>query len=145
MKEKQKENQKGPGSDFSLLRSRAEDGDLAGAGLQRCIEALQIGRQNRVDRSRVPLDALHHGRVVAHLRHPLRRDERRCLDDAQAGIGQPLDQFDLGRGRNDQLLVLQPVARADLDDFDFGGEVHGLGVCWLVEIAQEADMNPNGK
>ena len=107
--------QKGPGSDFSLLRSRAEDGDLAGAGLQRGIEALQIGRKNRVDRSRVLADALHPRRVVGHLRHPFRRDERSRLDDALPRIGQALDQLDLGRSRDDLLLVLQPVTRAGFD------------------------------
>ncbi len=87
-----------------LLRRRAEDGDFLGAGLQRGIEALQIGRQNRVDRSSVPDDALRHRCVVGHLPHPLRRHERSRLDDAKTRISQALDQFDLGIGRDDCLL-----------------------------------------
>ena len=38
--------------------------------------------------------------------------------DGQAGVGEALDQLDLDRGRDDGLLVLQPVARADFDDPD---------------------------
>ena len=59
--------------------------------------------------------------VVRHLRHPLRRDEGRRLDRRQAGVGQALDQLDLDRGRDLARLVLQAVARADLDDaYDIG-------------------------
>jgi len=35
------------------------------------------------------------------------------------------DEADLDLGRHGLLLVLEAVARADVDDLDFGGEVHG--------------------
>ena len=44
--------------------------------------------------------------------------------EARAGIRRALDQFNLGRSRDDLLLVLQPVTRADFDDLCFGRE-HG--------------------
>ena len=34
------------------------------------------------------------------------------------GVGEPLDQFQLDRGRDFALFVLQSVARADFDDAD---------------------------
>jgi hypothetical protein len=37
---------------------------------------------------------------------------------ASAGLDQPGDQLDLGVGGQDHGLVLEPVARADLDDLD---------------------------
>ena len=44
---------------------------------------------------------------------------------AQAGIGQALDQLDLDFGRDDLLLVLQPVAQADFDDLTLAGGGRG--------------------
>jgi hypothetical protein len=52
----------------------------------------------------------------------------------QAGIGQALDQLDLGRGRHRPRLVLQAVARADLDDAD--------GVCGGCDVNRETARIP---
>ena len=48
------------------------------------------------------------------------------LDAAQPGRRQPVDQLDLRGGRDGRLLVLQPVARADLDDAHGGGQVGAI-------------------
>ena len=55
-------------------------------------------------------------RAVRHLRNPLGRHERRGLDRGQPCVAQAVDEPDLDVGRDRALLVLQPVARADLDD-----------------------------
>ena len=49
------------------------------------------------------------------------RHEGRHLDGRQTRFSQTLDQLDLDGGRNDLRLVLQPVARADFDDFYVSG------------------------
>ena len=89
-----------------------------GARGARGLEALQVRRQHRIGDAGLAADALQHLGVVGHLRDPLRRDERRRLDRRQAGVREPLDQLDLHRGRHLARLVLQAVARADLDDAD---------------------------
>ena len=52
------------------------------------------------------------------------RHEGRHLDGRQTRISETFDQLDLDGGRNDLLLVLQPVARAYFDDFYLPGQAH---------------------
>ena len=89
-----------------------------GAGRARGLEALEVRRQHRIGHARFAADALQHLGVIGHLRHPLRRHESRGLDRLQAGVGQPLDQLELHRRGYFARLVLQPVTRTDLHDFD---------------------------
>ena len=107
------------------LRGGAENRHFIRAGRDGAVETLQVRRQRSVGHARPALDAGQHDSVVAHLRHPFRRDEGGRLDHRQPGRGQALDQFDLGFARDDLFFVLQAVARADFDDFDVGGEDHG--------------------
>src|SRR6185295_9208770 len=96
----------------------AEDRHLGGPRGARGLEALEIRRQHRVRHARLAADALEHFGVVGHLRHPFRRHERRGLDRAKPRRGEPLDQLELHFGRHFARLVLQAVARSDLDDLD---------------------------
>ena len=98
------------------LRRRGEDRDLRGAGRPRRRVALQVRRQRAIDDARRARDPGQHRRAVGHLRHPLRADEARDLDMAEAAAGQEVDERDLLRRRDRPRLVLQPVARADLVD-----------------------------
>jgi hypothetical protein len=62
--------------------------------------------------------------VVGHLRHPLGTDVAGDLDLLQAGRLQAVHQLDLDRRGHGLLFVLQAVARADVDEADFRGDVH---------------------
>src|SRR5205823_525144 len=74
-------------------------------------------------------DAGEDGGRVSHLRHPLRTDERRHLDDGKASGRQVVDERDLVDGRDLRVLVLQAIARSDLDDGDFASaNVHDVGL-----------------
>jgi hypothetical protein len=107
---------------------RTEDHDLVGPGQHRRLEAFHVGCQHRIAHAGVAPDAGHHLGVVAHLRHPLRTDEAGDFDFLEAGILQAVHQLDLDRGRHRLLFILQPVARTDIDEFDFGRQGHdGLG------------------
>jgi hypothetical protein len=55
---------------------------------------------------------------IGHLRHPLGADVAGDLDLTQTGILQPAHQLDLGGRRDGLRLVLQAVARADIDQGD---------------------------
>src|SRR5690606_25784706 len=68
--------------------------------------------------SRQAPDAGEHLGCVGQLRHPFGADEAGGLDAAQAGGREPVDQLDLVGSGNELLLVLQAIARADLDDAD---------------------------
>src|SRR3982750_3688348 len=58
-----------------------------------------------------------------HLRNGFRRDEGADLDGVQPGTKQLLDEGNSVLDADGRLLVLQPVARAHLDDAD--GVSHG--------------------
>src|SRR5690606_36234527 len=107
------------------LAGCAENDDLVCAGGQRAIEATHIGSQYGIQRAGAPLDAAHDFSAVGHLRNPLRRNERGCLDIGEAGVGEPVDKLDLDLGGDELLFVLKAVARGYLDDLDFirGGHV----------------------
>ena len=102
------------------LRGGAEHGDLLGTRGQRRLQALEVRHQHRVAHARPLAHRAQHLVAARHLRHPFRRDEGARLDHRQPGLGQRLDQRHLGRDRHRRRLVLQPVARADLDDGDLG-------------------------
>ena len=101
------------------LARGGEDHDLVGPlrarRRERGVEPLHVRHQHRVAHAGLADDAGHDGGVVAHLRHPLRADEAGDLDLAQAGGLQPVHQLDLDRRVDRLLLVLQAVARADVD------------------------------
>lgn len=66
---------------------------------------------------------VHHGKVgectgLTYLWHPFRRHKGSGLDGRQAGLGQPLNQLNLGLERDHLLLVLQAVAGANLDNLN---------------------------
>ena len=99
------------------LGRRAEHRDLGATfAASAASKPFMFGTSTGVHDARLAADARHHVGAVGHLRHPLRRHERRGLDRRQPRIAQAVDQADLDVGRDGALLVLQPVARADLDD-----------------------------
>ena len=55
---------------------------------------------------------------VGELGHPLRVHEAGGFQRGEPGVGEPAQELRLHRDRNDRLLVLQSVARADLVDGD---------------------------
>ena len=117
------------------FRGRGEHRHMVGAGGQRRLEALQVGRQHRVADTGAALERAHQLGMVAHLRHPLRRHEGGGLDLAQPGVGQAVDQFQLGGQRHHLLLVLQAVARPHLDDADGG--------CVIVTSSKSTRSTPS--
>ena len=54
--------------------------------------------------------------IHAHLRDPFRTDEAACLDGRHTRAAESVDELDLDGGRDDGLLVLQPIARPDFND-----------------------------
>src|SRR5262249_37616128 len=62
--------------------------------------------------------------MSGHLRHPLGRHEGGRLDRRHACVLQPLDQLDLHRRGHAPRLVLQAVARRDVDDPDLSWQAH---------------------
>src|SRR5690349_13222964 len=81
---------------------------------------------------------MHGLRVVGHLRHPLGADEAGDLDLLQARILQALDEAQLDLGGHRLLLVLQAVARADVDDLHAGGVVHDGWPLYRMRIVRRA-------
>jgi hypothetical protein len=106
------------------LARRAEDHNFVRLGLQRRLEAGHVRRQHRVAHAALALDARHDLGVVRHLRHPFRRHEARDLDLCQTGRLKPVHELDLDGRRHWLLFVLKAVARADIDQFDAGRDVH---------------------
>jgi hypothetical protein len=92
--------------------------ELADAGGERAVVAALVQRERRVDDAVVRGQSRRDGLGVGELRDALRMDERRHLDASCARGDGALDQRDL-LGRRERLrLVLQAVARRDLDDLD---------------------------
>ena len=85
------------------------------AGGHRSFEARRFGTQGG---SECPgaRDAREHLGRIRHLRHPFRADERRYFDHGKVSRRQTVHDLDLVRGRHERALVLQPVARSNLDD-----------------------------
>ena len=103
---------------------RAKHRHFVGLRQHRCLVALHVGHQHRIDHARLALDRVHHLSVVAHLRHPLGADKAGGFQLGHAGIHQAVDQVDLDLGGHGLLFVLQAVTRAEFDDLGFGGK-HG--------------------
>ena len=108
------------------LGGGAEDDDLVRPVEQRRLQALHVRRQHRIAHARAALHGAHHRVVVSHLRHPLRAHVARDLDLAQPGVLQAMHEFDLGLGRDRGRLVLQAVARADVDQRDARRQRHSV-------------------
>src|SRR5258708_29291328 len=102
----------------------AEYGDLPGARSARRLEAFKVRHQHRVGDARFLAYAGEDLRVVGHLWNPLRGNEGGRFDRGQACLGELLDEFDLDRGGNVCRLVLQAVARRDVDDANFAWQAH---------------------
>ena len=81
--------------------------------------ALCVRYQHRVIHSGFFFDTGEHLGGVGQLRYPLRADETGCLDGAKTASAEAIDQRDLVARRDQRLLVLQPIARADFDQADF--------------------------
>ena len=87
------------------------------AELEGPVEAPLVGDEH----GQVPAlvaEGRHHLDRVGELRDPLGVHEAGRLDDRQPGGDQPPDELDLDLDGDDGLLVLEPVARADLVDRD---------------------------
>ena len=88
------------------------------AELQRPVEAALVGHQHRAVAGPASPEQRHQLGGVGELGHPLRVHEAGRLDDRQPGGEQAADELGLDLGRDQRLLVLQAVARADLVDRD---------------------------
>ena len=96
----------------------AHRAELVDAARQRALGAAAVEHQRDIGHvvaARQPGD---HRLGIGHLRHARGIDEARHLQPPRARTDRAVDQFELGRGRNDAVLILQPVAGGDLDDFD---------------------------
>ena len=98
------------------FRGRSKNRHFIRAGGERRFKTAQIGRQSGIDYARRAADRAKNLRIVRQLRDFAWGDERTRLDKTAARLGQLFDQFDLDAGRDFPGLVLQAVARADLDD-----------------------------
>lgn len=63
-----------------------------------------------------PAGASHDLVMIRHLRNPFRGNKCRCLNPAAARVCQQFDKPQLVVRGDDALFILQPVARANLDD-----------------------------
>ena len=95
-----------------------DDRDLVGARGDGALEAARRRHEDRVADARRAGDRREHLVRVGELRYGARVDERGRLDHAQARRAEQVDEADLDLGRDLGGLVLEPVARADLDDRD---------------------------
>ena len=103
---------------LKLSDAAAKIATSVGAGRPGGGVPFQVRGQRAVGHARRAGDAGQHRRAVGHLWHPLRADETRHLDVAEAAGVEQIDQRDLPRRRDRPRLVLQPVARAYLVDRD---------------------------
>ncbi|GAB3909799.1 hypothetical protein GCM10029964_112120 [Kibdelosporangium lantanae] len=90
---------------------------------QRAVQAALVRHENRVRDTVALVEAGEQLGRVGQLGHPLRVDETRRFEHPEAGVGEPVEELQLHADVHDRLLVLQPVARADLPDGDFAREV----------------------
>ena len=106
------------------LGRAAEDRDVAAAELEGAVESAFVRHQHGqllAGLAELALDQqAHQLGGVGQLGHPLGVHEAGGLDDGQAGGEQAPDELGLRLDRDDALLVLQAVARADLVDRDRG-------------------------
>src|SRR4029077_11175503 len=103
--------------------------DLAAAGGESELETAPVEHEADIDDIRKARQRLQNFLGIGHLWDLLGIDEARRLQAPHARGEQALDQLDLDIRGDDVRLVLQPVARTDLDDFDaLHGCMHWLAV-----------------
>ena len=105
------------------LGGRGEDRDVADLRLQRPVQAALVGNQDGVLRARGLVEAVEELGGVGQLRDPLGVHEAGRFQHDQARVGQPPQELQLDLERNDLLLVLQSVPRADLPDRHLSGQL----------------------
>jgi len=87
----------------------------------RAVESTRVRREAQVRHARVAFDPRHHLFGVRQLRDRVRTHERRRFDDGESARRQHVDEAHFVAGRHDLALVLQPVARPHLANFDAVG------------------------
>ena len=92
--------------------------DLVHGRAQRAVIALAVQHQTDAAAAGLGGQRRHDLFGPGHLRHVFRMDEADGLDPARPRGLQLLHQFGAHRRFKDSLLVLQPIARTDLDDSD---------------------------
>src|SRR5574344_1695749 len=111
------------------LAGRTKHHDLVGLAQQCRLQPLHVGGEHRIAHIGTALDARHDLGVVGHLRHPLGADKAGDLNLLEARLLQALHQLDLDGRRNRLFFVLQPIARAHIDDAHLGGITHATTPC----------------
>ena len=87
-------------------------------GRLEALEALLVQDETRVLDSVAALDPGHDVLGAGHLRHGVVADEAHGLDPRKARRREAVDELRAGLGRQDVVLVLEPVAGPDLADRD---------------------------
>ena len=105
------------------LRSGREHGDLQHAGLQRALEALEVGNQRGIPHAARAVNPGKHLLGFRQLRNRLFRNERADLDRGQTRLGQTIDETDFRIRRERLGLVLQTIARTDFVNDGVLGQV----------------------
>ena len=98
------------------LARREREMDLVEAGKREPVVALVVEREAGVDDPVAALDAFHDFLGSGHLRDARRVDEADRLDPEQARAGQPIHELCPHLRLERRLLVLEPVAGADVAD-----------------------------
>src|SRR5262245_58295943 len=101
-----------------LVGREDDHADLAAAGRGGAVEPGAVQHQADVGDVVAARERLQDRLRVRHLRDAARAHEARDLDAADAGLDRAPDELDLHAGRHARRLVLQAVARPDLDDLD---------------------------
>ena len=108
------------------LGHRDHDVHLVDARRHGPLETPAVEHETDVGDAGQALDPGHHGLGVRHRRHRVRPHERDGLHPPRTRGDGARDQLHLRRGRQQDRLVLQPVARAHLDDLDHDSPVSVL-------------------
>jgi hypothetical protein len=95
---------------------REREADLVQGSLAQAVVPALVQRQAGVGDAVAAVEPGHNLLGAGHLRHALGIDEARGLDPLQARVCEPADELCARLGRDDLLLVLEPVARTDLPD-----------------------------
>src|SRR5688500_15666434 len=111
-----------------LVGRKHDHPDLPAAGGGGAVEPRAIQDQPDVRDVVAIRQAPEDGLGVRHLRHAPRIHEARDLDAPDPGVDGAANELELHRGRNRGGLVLQAVARPDLDDADAARAGHCTGL-----------------